>query len=189
MMREAMVGWQARLRGNLEWKGAHVPKYYNPSGMNKRLMLYGFDQARASPFCVIVEGPTDVWAVGSGAVALLGKSMSQQQFDLIRTHWRAAVVMLDDDAEQAADKVCNQLREAMPVVKVSLPSGSDPASIGSQDALWDLIEAAVVEQGVDLPVEAEQPCPTINEETSGRPGPTETPMSPLVYIWMEPNLP
>ena len=156
VMREAMVGWQARYVGDLDWKSWSPPKYYNPPGMNKRMMLYGFDQARPSSFCVVVEGASDAWAVGPGAVALLGKSMSQQQFDLIRTHWRAAVVMLDDDAEQAADKVCNQLRDVMPVVRVSLPAGADPASIGSQEALWDLIYAASVDQGVDLLGEAEQ---------------------------------
>lgn len=76
-MRGKMGSWQGRYVGDVDWQATGMPKYVNCPGTNKRLMLYGFDEALTLPFCIIVEGVTDVWAVGAGAVALLGKSMSQ----------------------------------------------------------------------------------------------------------------
>lgn len=148
-MRAKMVGWQARHVGELDQRTAHIPKYWNCPGINKRLMLYGFDAAVALPFCIVVEGVTDVWAVGAGAVALLGKTMSPQQFDLIRSHWKAAVVLLDEDAVLAAEEMHHRLRQAMPVVQVPLPPGTDPATI-DKEYMWDLIHRAAAAQGVDL---------------------------------------
>ena len=155
MMRGKMASWQARHVGDIDWKSTGIPKYVNCSGTNKRLMLYGFDDAVTLPFCIVVEGVSDVWAVGTGAVALLGKSMSQQQFDLIRSCWKAAVILLDDDAVQAAEDLHRRLGQVMPVVRVALPPGLDPASI-DHTHLWDLIYQASTEQGVDLEALADQ---------------------------------
>jgi hypothetical protein len=151
IMNGQMVGWQARPPYDApgdNWKDLGVQKYYNLPGMNKRLMLYGFDQARPLPFCIVVEGVTDVWSVGPGAISLLGKTMSPQQSNLIQTHWQAAVIALDAGVKQVST-VQEQLGQKMPVVTVTLPDGQDPATIES-NLFWDMVHEAAAQQDLDL---------------------------------------
>lgn len=148
-MRGTLVGWQARPPFDTDWKMARLPKYYNCPRTNKRLMLYGFDNARTLPYCIVVEGVTDVWAIGAGAVALLGKIMSPQQFELILGNWKAAVVILDSDAHKEIEHIRQLCDGRMPCVPVLLPQGLDPATI-DQDYLWDLVHASASQNNVNL---------------------------------------
>jgi len=147
-----MVGWQARPPYDIDWKAAGQPKYYNRPRTNKRLMLYGADMAKSLPFCIIVEGVTDVWAVGSGAVSLLGKDMSYVQAGLIIENWQAAVIALDADAQDRAVRMQDMLeRDKLrgKVVNVVLPDGTDPASLDA-DFFWDLVYGGAANSGIDL---------------------------------------
>jgi len=146
VMNGDMVGWQARPPYEADWKT--TAKYYNCPGINRRLMLYGFDIARAYPYCVITEGVTDVWAVGQGAISLLGKHISPQQAELIAQNWKAAVIALDPDAMDRVERIQQQLG-SMPTVVVKLPDGCDPADM-DQDRFWDLVWQSSVNQNVDL---------------------------------------
>lgn len=150
-MDSRMVGWQARPPYETDWKTQ--PKYYNCPRTNKRLMLYGADEAKKLPFCIIVEGVTDVWAVGSGAVCVLGKDVSPIQGGLIGENWKAAVIALDGDAQERAIKMQDMLERGCnmrdKVVNVRLPEGLDPATTES-DYFWDLVYGSAAAKGVDL---------------------------------------
>jgi hypothetical protein len=149
VMRDQCVNWQARYVGEADWK--RVSKYYNRPGTNKRLMLYGFDDATPISFCIIVEGVTDVWALGPGAVAILGKKMSPQQVQLIIDNWQAAVIMLDEDARDDSLQALMTLRQKMPVANVTLSEGWDPGSYAmTPEILWDIIDTATNQQNIDL---------------------------------------
>jgi len=147
VMRNELVGWQGRYIGEIT--NSKIPKYYTCPGTNKRLMLYGLDEALALPYAFVVEGVTDVWAIGAGAVALLGKTASQQQQLLLQHHWSTVVLLLDEGAYYESEAIYRSLRGVMSVVWVQLPADADPASL-PREYLWDLIYGAASQQGVDL---------------------------------------
>jgi len=134
----AMVGWQARFVGDIDWKAAGVPKYltYFP----KSLTLYGIDEADVAPVVTLVEGVSDVWRVGHGAVSGLGKTLSPDQAQLLagRLRGRPLVVvpdMDDPDSEIAFYKSAAAVIEAGhtgPVAVAPLPPGKDPADLDGQ---------------------------------------------------------
>jgi len=147
------LNWQGRYFPDVDWKNTGVSKYYNCPGVSKRALVYGLDEAKDLPFCIIVEGVTDVWAIGPGAVCILGKSMSAHQFEKIKSvGFKAVVVLLDADARDNALDLINKFRDFTQVVDVEIPENSDPASMMAVDAenLWDLIYGAAAKQGVDL---------------------------------------
>lgn len=143
-----LVGWQARYVGELDWKAAGVPKYltYFP----KSLTLYGLDRAAGHDPVVLVEGATDVWRYGPGAVSALGKSLSHEQARLLGrllAGGRTLVVVPDTNdptAESAAvDSVLELRRQGFtgPVGLAPLPAGTDPARM-ARDGLRAVVAAA-----------------------------------------------
>jgi hypothetical protein len=162
MMNAVMVGWQGRWPDDLNWTTGRVPKYYFPPHTPKRQMLYGFDTARRYKTVVVVESMTDAWSVGTNAVALLGKTLSGPQRDLILRHWAGGhvVVLLDGDAAEDRDRMAAELGRAMPgrVLPVALPAGTDPGGL-QREELWKLIRDAAAARGVamDLCLSAGEP--------------------------------
>ena len=128
-----LMGWQARAIADDD-----DPKYYTARGFKKSRVLYGMQRVAGTGPVVICEGPTDVWRLGAGAVALLGKTASSEQRRLIREHFegRPLIIMLDADAHADAQKLQSQLvaarrqslmrRDMAAVVIGELPAGHDP---------------------------------------------------------------
>ena len=150
------VGWQARFVGDRNWKACAVPKYWTMPGLRVKWTLYNLDRARHRAFAVLVEGVTDVWAVGPNAVALFGKSISfHQRRALERTlGGRPLVVMLDGDAQRENDAVTRGLAALLPggVVRVTLPPGRDPADFSRAD-LGRMVRLEFDRQGVPFPAD------------------------------------
>jgi hypothetical protein len=137
------VGWQCRWPGE-NYKAIGAEKYYFPKGFRKSRVLYGHDAALFFPYVIVVEGVTDAWAVGDGAVALAGKTISESQYDLLSAWAEAdglAVLMLDagawtteqPDAARAREKHAATLARLGSifdgrVVEVTLEGGGDPGS-------------------------------------------------------------
>jgi hypothetical protein len=155
-----LFGWQARFIGERNWKATDVPKYYTAPGTKKNQVLYGIDRAKSCPFAVLVEGVTDVWSVGPCATALLGKTISFAQSQLIAFRLRnhPLVVMLDADARAENAHIVEVLRRDHPaaVVLVDLPDGTDPGSL-SREANMEMIRAAARTQGASLDLTVEAP--------------------------------
>ena len=146
-----MVGWQARPPFDADWSEVRVPKYYNCPRTNKRLMLYGVDQADELPFCIVVEGVTDVWAIGPGAVSILGKTLAYEQKVQICNRWNTAIVVLDPDAQDRARLTCDSIEHGSNTraVNVQLPDGTDPASIDNE-YFWDLVQMRLQQEGIKV---------------------------------------
>ena len=74
-----LVSWTTRALGNRQ------PKYLSAPDQHSRLplkwTLYGQDYAYGA--VIVVEGPTDVWRIGPGAVATYGVQWTQQQAALL----------------------------------------------------------------------------------------------------------
>lgn len=132
------VYWQGR-----RLDGEKKMKYRNPRVSGKSTFLYNFDQALRSEDPVLVEGPTDVWRIGSNAMARLGKSLSREQAGFLRTGWHwcgSLVIVVDGDdpkALQCAQNDCEMLTEmeAFPrgVAVLTLDEGKDPADYTSAE--------------------------------------------------------
>ena len=69
---------------------------------------YGIDLVRTT--AIIVEGPTDVWRIGPGAVALYGLNFTPAQVDLLR-RFPHKVVCFDNEyeAQKRARELCETL--------------------------------------------------------------------------------
>ncbi len=148
------VGWQARVAADIDFKKTGVPKYYTRPGFAKRRVLYNLDRASKGRVLAVVEGVTDAWRVGCEGVALLGKTVSRDQTELVGAWARRVdglvVVMLDPEASDEADKVHATLESAAGhVVRVELPPGRDPGKF-NRDVLWGLVTQACAYRGIQL---------------------------------------
>ncbi len=101
------VSWQCRDITGLREKG----KYKTAPGTPLTSLLYGLHLVPASQDRVIVvEGVTDVWAVGAGmSVATFGKDWSAAQVNLLADRFRKVVVLLDPDAMKQAMRLADAL--------------------------------------------------------------------------------
>lgn len=117
------------------------PRYL--SLFRKSKYLYGYDKASEIPdleYLVIVEGVTDVWRWGPGAVCLFGKDASLEQIEkilsLIKTKKPKRVFGLaDGDDPQSFGKfsqLCKKLNSLLLdsiCTAVCCPQGKDPAEL------------------------------------------------------------
>uniref|UniRef100_A0A6M3IKT2 Putative DNA primase n=1 Tax=viral metagenome TaxID=1070528 RepID=A0A6M3IKT2_9ZZZZ len=102
-------------------------------------LLYGFDQAQARKVTkvAVVEGPTDVWRLGVGALGTFGIDWTKAQLRLLVENFEQFVVMYDREvkAQEKAEDLVNALvmlgREAYNV-KIKVP---DPAKFTDEEAM------------------------------------------------------
>lgn len=118
-----LVGWQARAIN--DWI---QPKLMSSTGFKKSLCLFNYDNVKMSESIVIVEGPIDALkAHKHNSVALLGKSMSNEQFLLIQSlpHLKKVYIALDPDAAENARELGSKLVSHFDVHMVNLPGNTD----------------------------------------------------------------
>jgi len=118
-----VVSWTTRAIGD------RSPRYLSASPeqelVNHKTVLYGEDLAGHA--ILVVEGPTDVWAVGPGAVATLGLKVTPQQIERMGNHTIRAICY-DVDARRQAETLADVLQQYPGETHVvELESGSDPA--------------------------------------------------------------
>jgi hypothetical protein len=147
------VGWQARFIGD---PPKRVAKYYFNSGCPKRRLLYNLDLASQQDCVVVVEGLTDVFAVGPCGVALFGKKASPQQEDLLVRFWGAKPILIlldsnDPTAQAEAVKLEQRLRPRVRggLLRVQLPPGLDPGGC-PRDALWEFLRAEAAAHDIEI---------------------------------------
>lgn len=96
----------------------------------KSTCLLNYDGVLGQPLVAVVEGPFDMMAWGSRAVALMGKDISDAQVALIESlchdGTREIVVSLDSDAGTYAQRVHSRLLGRVPKVTVMLLREGDP---------------------------------------------------------------
>lgn len=119
------VSWTTRAIGRRE------PRYKAADPTDEDVpihsVLYGSDLARHA--IVIVEGPTDAWAVGPGAVATFGLSVTPAQVAKMAKY---AVRAICFDNEPAAQRRARRLADQLSIfpgqTSVVQMSGPDPAT-------------------------------------------------------------
>lgn len=125
------VSWTTRSVGNIKTK--YISAKPEQEIVNHKHLLYGEDYARHS--IVVVEGPIDVWAVGPGAVAVMGLNYSQEQVARI-AKYPIRTICFDQgkDAQLAASKLAEELSCLEGETHtIELESGSDPANADKKE--------------------------------------------------------
>ncbi len=100
-------GFQARTI----WKNT-LPKYINASGMEKKTILYNYDNAfKQNEDLIIVEGIFDAVRVGlDKAIASFGKAISDEQIRLIALgDFKRVILLLDPDAKNEGQASARKL--------------------------------------------------------------------------------
>lgn len=115
------------ITGKSELRYFHCP--VDKSIIAPKHCLYNIDSVKKGEAAIIVEGVTDVWRIGSGAVAIFGITMIDEQVEmLIEKKLKKAYVLLDANALSEARKLQKNLRAIIPYVKVISLDIGDPAS-------------------------------------------------------------
>lgn len=104
--------------------------------------LYGIDRVRDK--AIIVEGPTDVWRVGDGSIAMMGVKYTREQVRwLHRKGLKEAYVMFDSGARENAVLLARALNTFIKkVMVVTLLSKKDPGDLSVEEAMkikWELL--------------------------------------------------
>lgn len=102
--------------------------------------IYGLDQA-ITRRCIVVEGITDVWRLGTGAIAVFGIDFTKQQARLIAMNFDKVFIMFDSElqAQEKAEELGSLISSAFsnPVEVINLPfiiKNIDPGDLSQDDA-------------------------------------------------------
>ena len=108
------------------------PRYRLPRGFKKRLVLFNFHHVREATRLVIVEGYWSVFrldALGIASVALMGRSLSEEQMEIIgRSRADHVTLLLDGDepGRTATAEILPRLAQHRFVHAPVLPDGAEP---------------------------------------------------------------
>jgi len=97
-------------------------------------IVYGFDYAAPMNRCVVVEGITDVWRLGPGAIATFGKKYTPEQLALIANNFKEVFVLMDSDADKEADILMDQLTMLGTEVDTICLDEGDPGAMSDINA-------------------------------------------------------
>jgi hypothetical protein len=103
----SMVSWTTRSISD-EHEGRYVSAGPSRESVNHKDTLYGLDYCRHA--VILCEGPTDVWAIGPGAVCSFGTGYSVGQIERLSTY-PVRVVCSDNErtAQKTAAAICRNL--------------------------------------------------------------------------------
>jgi len=113
-----------------------TPKYLNcPNNLSLvdvHDIFYNVDSLKNKRKCVIVEGVTDVWRIGEGAIAMLGKNISEKQIFLLKEKKIEEILLLfDKDAEEKAESYAKQLASLF-LVNIGILDKGDPGELDDE---------------------------------------------------------
>jgi len=125
-----VVSWTTRTIGNQasRWIHARPDEEVWPI----KSLLYGWDYVRNS--CIVVEGPSDVWRIGPGAVALFGVVSTASQIRLLSSVPRR-VICFDNEpvAQRTARRLAEQLQAFPGETLVVELSSADPGEASNEE--------------------------------------------------------
>lgn len=100
--------------------------------------IYNID--RVQEHCLYLEGSTDVWRMGDGAVCGFGIKLTKKQLELLyylsveRKTLKKFIIMLDPKTEKATKAICSAVASFLPVQVVDL-FDKDPGEFTDQEAM------------------------------------------------------
>jgi hypothetical protein len=112
-----------------------------------RSSLYGIERATGGRI-LIVEGPSDVWRMGPGAVATMGINWKEEQIAILRKYPRRFILF---DTEKQAQKQAQKLAEWLSGYKgeteILKLSAGDPGDLDPEAARSIMIELGFKRRG------------------------------------------
>jgi DNA primase len=125
-----LVSWTTRAIGTSGLR--YISASYTEEAISHKHLLYGIDMVAHA--VAIVEGPTDAWGIGPGAVGTLGLSWTPEQVKLM-TSFPVRVVCFDNtpNAQARARKLADILSLYPGETYRVCMSGKDPASSPKQE--------------------------------------------------------
>lgn len=114
-------------------KGFSPHKYLNGKGSSRNSLLFGLNRAiefnanRAfkDTFCVIVEGPLDVAKGGMPCLAIHGKSLSDEQANIIKKNFNKICTVMDhDEAGKECIKSIHRKLPGVHITEIEIPEGN-----------------------------------------------------------------
>jgi len=110
------------------------PKYLGAisEDTNKKVhTIFNFDLALLNKKVIVCEGALNAIIAGESAIALLGKTCSEEQFLMLIAHWEKFVIAFDKDAYKYSMKLAKRLMSHGKQVKiVSFKDDKDISDIG-----------------------------------------------------------
>jgi len=100
-------------------------------------IVYGFDQAKGNPSCIVVEGIFDAWRLGTGAVATFGIKFKEEQIRLLTKTFSKVFIMYDPEpvAQKQANKLMAELRfRGISSELLDCPA-DDPAELSKENVI------------------------------------------------------
>ena len=103
--------------------------------IDPKLLIYGIDKADKEKGVLIVEGPSDVWRMGPGAVGLLGIDWSIEQAAILR-HYKNRYILFDNQpvAQKKALELANWLATFPGHTEIITGLNSDPGALPQNEA-------------------------------------------------------
>lgn len=115
-------------KNGMRWHSAKLEEETIPH----KQLLYGADYVRGR--CVVVEGPTDVWAIGPGAVGLCGIAHTQEQVSRLADIWSRTICFdSSDDAQDRAERLYKDLSRLPGKTELVRLDADDPADASVQE--------------------------------------------------------
>ena len=114
------------------------PKYLGPTGLDKP--VFGVDFC-TSKDVVITEGIFDAMTLGDNTLCVFGSGLSKRQLKILsELDLNSVTVWFDWDGagRSGARKLCKDLKNVVPEVKVVCNAKSDANSLGRKEALYFL---------------------------------------------------
>lgn len=125
-----------------DWTGKSPRKYLaclpELEGWPIKETLYGLDEAGDSQEVALMEGVTDVWRWGPGAVACFGVKHRPEQVRLLARRFDRVLVAFDPEggAKVQSRRILRELKElGVEVRRLLLPKGKDPGDMAREDLL------------------------------------------------------
>jgi hypothetical protein len=101
-----MISYQGRDytgRQELRYKACEIDNEVT----HHKHVVYGIDYVKER--CIIVEGITDVWRLGPGAVAMFGTAWTQEQLLFLKKRVKGGVVLFDSDSTAKGEMLTAEL--------------------------------------------------------------------------------
>ena len=125
------VSWTTRAVGT-EVEQRYVSASAEEEAVNHKEVVYGLDYVRGS--ALIVEGPTDVWNIGPGAVGLFGLAYSTAQVRALSLIPRRFVCFDNSkDAQQRARALASDLACFPGTTQIVELDAEDPGSASKEE--------------------------------------------------------
>lgn len=97
--------------------------------------LYGLDKVKGDDWVLVVEGPTDVWRMGTGTVATLGITWTKEQV-LLLSRFKMVSILYDPEphAQEQAMKLAVELNWlGVDTEIIQQQKGDDPGDMTNED--------------------------------------------------------